>query len=72
MTFRLDTGRFPHMNYNRVIRKGRGRISRFGSPAITQRRAYSMWRVVQDVNSVREPQLALKGRARDRTREGLI
>lgn len=64
---RLDSGKFPQMNYNRTIRKAKRAIrSDCGTrcDVMTARRALSIWRVVQDVNSVREPQLALPGRKR--------
>jgi hypothetical protein len=75
MMFRLDSGRIPRLNYNKVLRKARHRISNDGPQGIimTQEKARNMWRVAQDVNGVVEPQMAIRRRAdRDRTREGLI
>lgn len=69
--FRLDSGKFPRMNYNRVIARAK-RSERKPTFAITQRQVYGMWEVAQDMNSVREPQLAIKGRAYGQKRDGLI
>lgn len=73
-SFNLDNGKFPHMNYNRVLKNSRKQAIRNRPDApMTLREAQMMWKIAQDVNSVNEPQLAIKRRAdRDRTRKGLI
>jgi hypothetical protein len=71
--YKLDSGRFPRLKYNRVVARGRRAEQHFRSPAITQGQALGIWKVVQDVNSVEEPTLAIKKRAdHDRTRRGFI
>jgi hypothetical protein len=72
--FKLDNGKFPHMNYNRVVQSSRKQAlrNRPDTP-MSLREAQMMWKIAQDVNSVNEPQLAIKKRAdHDRTRRGLI
>jgi hypothetical protein len=73
MTFRLDSGKFPHMNYNRVVQKSRMHATR-NRPDVPMslREARQMWKISQDVNSVNEPQIAIKGKPQGRTRQGLI
>jgi hypothetical protein len=73
MTFKLDNGKFPHMNYNRVVQKSRMQATR-NRPDVPMslREAQMMWKISQDVNSVNEPQLAIKGKPQGRTRQGLI
>jgi len=73
-SFNLDNGKFPHMNYNRVVKKSRKQLYRNRPDApMSMREAHMMWKIAQDVNSVNEPQLAIKRRAdKDRTRNGLI
>jgi len=71
--YRLDSGKFPRLKYNRVVAKGRRAEQHFRSPAITQGQALNIWKVAQDVSSLEEPQLAIKKRAdHDRTRRGFI
>jgi hypothetical protein len=71
---KLDNGRFPHMNYNRVVKNGRRQALRNRPDApMSAREAMGMWKISQDVNSINEPQLAITKRAdRDKTRRGLI
>jgi hypothetical protein len=73
-TFRLDSGRFPHMNYNRVVKRSqRQSVRNRPDTPMSMGEAKMMWKIAQDVNSVNEPQIAIKTRAdRDRTRRGLI
>ena len=72
--FKLDSGKFPHMNYNRVVQKSRRQATRNRPDTpMSLREAQMMWKIAQDVNSVNEPQIAIKKRAdNDRTRRGLI
>ena len=72
--FRLDSGKFPHMNYNRVVQNSRKAACRNRPDTpMSLREAQMMWKIAQDVNSVNEPQIAIKKRAdNDRTRRGLI
>jgi hypothetical protein len=72
--FKLDSGKFPHMNYNRVVQKSRRQACRNRPDTpMSMGEAKMMWKIAQDVNSVNEPQLAIKKRAdNDRTRRGLI
>ena len=72
--FRLDSGKFPHMNYNRVVQSSRKQaIRNRPDTPMSMGEAKMMWKISQDVNGVNEPQLAIKTRAdRDRTRRGFI
>jgi hypothetical protein len=72
--YKLDSGKFPHMNYNRVVRKSqRQSLRNRPDTPMSMGEAKMMWKIAQDVNSVNEPQLAIKKRAdRDGTRRGLI
>ena len=74
MWMRLDSGRFPQMNYNRVIRQAKSRVRPDARPTfgITQSQVYGMWKVSQDVCGVVEPQLALRKPAYGQKRHGLI
>ena len=72
MPFNLDNGKFPRLKYNRVVARGRRAEQHFRSPAITQGQAKNIWKVAQDVSSVTEPQLAIKGKPQGRTRKGFI
>ena len=70
MTFHLDKGKFPSMNYNRVIKRAQ-RVDHSMNPTITQPQVMGMYNVMQDVNSLTEPQLAIR-KPQGRTRKGLI
>ena len=73
MNFKLDNGKFPGMNYNKVVARSRKRINQIRPETpMTLREAQEMWKIAQDVNSVNEPQLAIKGNPQGRTRRGLI
>lgn len=66
MTFKLDNGKFPKRDYNKVIRRGKNNIMNDDKPDImTKKKALDIWEVVQDVNSLREPQLVIKGRKKN-------
>lgn len=67
--FRLDSGKFPKVNYNRVLAKARNAQS--FNPSVTQANVMGMYRVSQDMNSLREPQLAIR-KPQGKTRDGLI
>jgi hypothetical protein len=64
MNFHLDSGKFPQQNYNRVLSKSKRVLGRIEPTVMTQQMAMGMYRVVQDMNSVREPTLAIKGKRR--------
>ena len=74
MKFGLDSGKFPQMNYNRVIARAKRvvRPNRKAGFVITRQQVMGMYNVAQDMNSLVEPQLALKGKAWGEKREGLI
>lgn len=72
MSFRLDSGKIPHMNYNRVLRKSRVAMcrNRPDSP-MTLNEAQQIWRISQSVNGISEPQIAIK-KPQGKTRQGFI
>ena len=73
---RLDNPFPPRVNYNRVAGLGKHVCS--GAKAtpeddyMTQQKAMRIYNVVQELNFIREPQLALKKPAFGQRRHGLI
>jgi hypothetical protein len=73
MWMHFDNGHFRRFNYNRAITKAkRESLSNNMQPEpMTQAKAFRTFQFVQDVNWVREPQIAIR-KPNDRTRGGFI
>jgi hypothetical protein len=71
MTFRLDKGKFTSMNYNRVVQLSRRKLYTPTVDSVDRPQAMEMYKIMQDMNSVTEPQLAIK-RPQGKTRRGFI
>jgi len=64
MKYTLDGGKFPRINYNRVVRVSRQRLVNDRSPVsiMTLQDAKGIYNLTQNLNGIGEPQLALKKR----------
>ena len=71
MTFRLDKGTFTSTNYNRVVQLSRKKLYTPAVDSVDRPQAMGMYKIMQDMNSVDEPQLAIR-KSQGRTRRGLI
>jgi hypothetical protein len=73
MWMHFDTGRIRRFNPNKVISKAKmeSRSNDMRPEPMTQSKAYRIFQVVQDVNGIREPQIAIR-RSNDRSRRGFI
>ena len=71
MRFRLDKGKFPAINYNRVVRQSRKKLYTPAVDSVDKPQAMGMYKIVQDMNSVTEPQLAIRHQ-QGGTRRGFI
>lgn len=73
MWIHFDSGHFRRFNPNRVIAQSRraARSNDMRPEPMTKSKAFRMFQVVQDVNWIREPEIAIR-RSNDRTRRGFI
>lgn len=73
MWMRFDNGRFRRFNYNRVVAQGRKACcsNNMRPEPMTQRKAWRTFQVLQDINWIYEPQIAIR-RSNDGTRRGFI
>lgn len=60
--FKTDGGKFPHMNYNRVIKVSRKRLNKDNSPVsiLTESDARVIYNITQDMNNISQPELVIK------------
>jgi hypothetical protein len=73
MWMHFDNGHFRRFNPNKVIAQSNRelRSNDMRPEPMTKAKAYRCFQVVQDVNWIREPQLAIR-RSNDRSRRGFI
>lgn len=73
MWMHFDSGRFKRFNYNHVVTKGRrmARSNDMRPEPMTKAKAFRVFQVVQDVNWIREPQIAIR-RSNDKSKRGFI
>jgi hypothetical protein len=73
MWIRFDKGGFRRFNPNKVIAQAKraARSNDMRPEPMTKAVAYRMFQVAQDVNWIREPQIAIR-RSNDRSKEGFI
>jgi len=73
MWIKFDSGHFRKFNYNKVVARGcrMERSNDMRPEPMTKAKAYRIFQVVQDVNWIHEPQIAIR-RSNDRSRRGFI